>query len=622
MRVAIRNMELADEAQLLATVPELVDLFGVIDVNGDGCMEWSEFVSFLIEQVLQLGRAASSTERIVGVSADAIKDVRQDDVQAVQVFIGKLFVACGRAVHVYSLDPQSATWMAQDCARIRIADEEEDEARAMDLAFLDAEDLLLVLRSDRSVRCVRLTTRANLTSDSVFFMGALALPMHCSRILLRQLPGEPTLLLAVGASSRVMVWTIVTSSNGRVALEDARMLAEEHTDLVRDLLAITEGPHPLLVSGGVDRRCVIYDLLSLRVRSVRTSPTNGVRCLAHNQRLLLLAGCIDHSVVAWDLESDLDMPLFTLRGHGGCVVKVLAFGDRCFSLDLNGELRYWDLGEGGGDGRCVDCKRPVDRLHSFAAFTHASSLFDTLDNVVVAACGRLTHVFRLQCVSAAVEPPLAVLVAVELLTIVTVHASDLLLWNAVSGEQTLRIDVQRILNAEVTCAALNYRGHKILCGDASGVLSSFNCFNGAYLGSVVAGPASPVRAVFPAPDRMVFLLLGQCDLVAVDDADCFAAGVIRVNHVRDRFAVAAAYSPALGVIAVADSCDNLMLFDATFLSLELTVPGCTGSEVGNIEFVESFPLLLVCSNDGKFVLVPIFLHKTRIPVSALAPMHA
>jgi hypothetical protein len=46
-------MELDSEEQLLQTIPELVDLFEVIDINGDGGLEWKEFVSFLIDQVIE-----------------------------------------------------------------------------------------------------------------------------------------------------------------------------------------------------------------------------------------------------------------------------------------------------------------------------------------------------------------------------------------------------------------------------------------------------------------------------------------------------------------------------------------------------------------------------------------
>jgi hypothetical protein len=49
----VQNMELDSEEQLLQTVPELVDLFEVIDINGDGGLEWKEFVSFLIDQVIE-----------------------------------------------------------------------------------------------------------------------------------------------------------------------------------------------------------------------------------------------------------------------------------------------------------------------------------------------------------------------------------------------------------------------------------------------------------------------------------------------------------------------------------------------------------------------------------------
>eukprot|EP01035_Chromulina_nebulosa_P023061 gene23061-29882_t len=44
-------MEIDNENALIAVVPDLVDFFNQVDINGDGHMEWSEFVMFVIEQV-------------------------------------------------------------------------------------------------------------------------------------------------------------------------------------------------------------------------------------------------------------------------------------------------------------------------------------------------------------------------------------------------------------------------------------------------------------------------------------------------------------------------------------------------------------------------------------------
>ena len=53
LRAFTRNMELESDRELLEIVPDLVDFFNLVDINGDGEMQWSEFVMFVIEQVVQ-----------------------------------------------------------------------------------------------------------------------------------------------------------------------------------------------------------------------------------------------------------------------------------------------------------------------------------------------------------------------------------------------------------------------------------------------------------------------------------------------------------------------------------------------------------------------------------------
>lgn len=53
LEIFTRNMNIADSKALLNIVPDLLDFSNLVDINGDGKMEWSEFVMFVIEQVVQ-----------------------------------------------------------------------------------------------------------------------------------------------------------------------------------------------------------------------------------------------------------------------------------------------------------------------------------------------------------------------------------------------------------------------------------------------------------------------------------------------------------------------------------------------------------------------------------------
>ena len=50
----------------------------------------------------------------------------------------------------------------------------------------------------------------------------------------------------------------------------------------------------------------------------------------------------------YDLDAEIDRPLFHLVGHSSPICKVTAIAalDRCISVDTLGEVRYWDVNKG------------------------------------------------------------------------------------------------------------------------------------------------------------------------------------------------------------------------------------------------------------------------------------
>ena len=628
---AVRNMDLESEEQVLRTVPELVDLFQVIDVNGDGSLEWKELVSFLISQVVSIGRSQPPAESLAAVSHNATPE-SFEDVQCCKVFFGKLFVACRDRVHIYSLDPGASTWVSELSAHITIDGSEafeggvrQEEVSVLDLAFVETEDVLLILRSDRYLHALRFTTRTKLTSDSIFFLGVFLLPRHCSRICIRSSPKEPYRLFAMSNALAVDSWTMLVEPTGRVVYSDHRELEAVHTDFLRDMLVI-DGPRlKLFVTGSLDKSWAAYDLSNLSLKYRRFGANQGIRCLGFDRRSLLMAGCLDHSIAVFDLDSELDLPLFVLTGHACSIVKVVALPvNRCLSLDTSGEIRYWDTSANDTDNRLLSAKRRSDdRFRSIDVISDVSSLFDSVKNIVVCACGRLTHVFRVVDTTPTEDPPVAVLFSYELLAAITVHPRDIFLWNANNGELTLRItNVGGVGASEVTCAAMNSRSQKVFCGHASGALSVYNAFDGAHLSTTTVCPGLAVRFLVYTPDKVLLVLCGNGELLAVDDAVDFdgTSAVLRTCRIVDHFVVSIDYSPALGLIALAGAQDSVMLVDFQFFSLEMTLFECTGSKISQLLFVEDYPLLLVCSSMGDFVIMSADPTNLRHPIWRIAPV--
>ena len=76
---------------------------------------------------------------------------------------------------------------------------------------------------------------------------------------------------------------------------------------------------------GMDKKVHLWDLDTLRHRSTRTGHTAGVQCLAFDGKSVLFAGGFDYTIIGWDLDAEINRPLFNLWGHESCVLKVISW---------------------------------------------------------------------------------------------------------------------------------------------------------------------------------------------------------------------------------------------------------------------------------------------------------
>lgn len=133
---------------------------------------------------------------------------------------------------------------------------------------------------------------------------------------------------------------------------------DKHTDFVRDVLVVSNDSYSLVVTAGLDRKVLIWDLSTLNYRATRTGSTAGIECLAFDGKSTLYAGGYDHRIIVWDLDAQIDMPIFFLEGHNKPICKIIARDcDRCVSLDTGGEFRLWDTSKSStadNEARVID----------------------------------------------------------------------------------------------------------------------------------------------------------------------------------------------------------------------------------------------------------------------------
>jgi WD40 repeat protein len=189
-----------------------------------------------------------------------------------------------------------------------------------------------------------------------------------------------------------------------------------------------------IVTAGLDKKVVMWDLATLKYRFTRTGHTAGVECLAFDGRSIVLAGGYDTSIIAWDLEAQIDRPLFVLLGHGSCPVKIIGFGaiDRCLALDGDGDVCWWDASKFSTlepEERLIDrVSAKEDHVTTMSVYQGLGLQYETLNGIMLVAAGRRQHTYKFVNYGHTVSAPLMTLFSSNLVTLYTIHTHDMIFW--------------------------------------------------------------------------------------------------------------------------------------------------------------------------------------------------
>ena len=338
--------------------------------------------------------------------------------------------------------------------------------------------------------------------------------------------------------------------------------------------------------------------------------------------------------MGWDLFNTLDQPAMLLSGHRFPICRIVPIGpnERCCSLDESGIMCWWDssLTTPSDEQRLItSTEAEKDRIRDFDLYLNCGVNYNTQHGCVVAAAGRKELTYRISDFSPNESAPLAILYSKTLLSLITVHQTDIIFWMVVSGDRhkTLNGIFGADSHTRVCSACLDDRGRKLYIGDSDGYIGVYNCLNGLKLKSIHIMPHAAIKNMIYTAEKYLIAVAGNADLLVVDEyyvppppdpmnplgkkkedekepvtsaTECVLRQV--VAHTAECRSVA--FSAQLGMIATIDIFGEICVWDYQQFTLKFVFKDCAdGSDVGELCFLEPFPLLLITANSGELIVL-------------------
>jgi len=249
----VEHMSFDDEVEIINTIPNLIDFFRDVDINGDGHMDWGEFVQFVIAGVVR--EKHHNNERISHHLDVAIQPpASRQTARCCKVIpeLRRMFVSIGDELLVYGIDDKSPSMLTSvyklkmqtnfaysHAAKAKnrgknssdhgggvgsgaaLTEQGAEGVQAIDFTYIPSKDILCVLRSDLSIEFMRFMSRSKMSAEIIDYLGVWPLGgVSFSKIAIRDVPKQPWKLFAVGGSKVINTWTISLTTTGTIDLED------------------------------------------------------------------------------------------------------------------------------------------------------------------------------------------------------------------------------------------------------------------------------------------------------------------------------------------------------------------------------------------------------------------
>ena len=307
LEAVINNMEIADVSNMMLMISDLTDFFQLVDINGDGAMEWEEFVMFVLDAVVP-SKENSLLEMFEPAGAMLLQPPSSREIVHVVKMLPdlcKLVIGIGSTLQFY--EPTEYTSSLNTLVhKFRVINDTDPKAPSnfiiIDVTYILSQEIVCVVKDNLSASFYKLRAPTNINSDTIISLGTHYFGQPYAKLVFRDLPNHECRAFGIYTSTIVDSYKVTFRKYNKPEFTLPFPL-KKHKDYVRDILLISNDQFKYVASGGLDKTVHFWDLEDLRYKFARTGPKSGIQCLAFDGSRLLLSGGFDYTVLQIYLSS-------------------------------------------------------------------------------------------------------------------------------------------------------------------------------------------------------------------------------------------------------------------------------------------------------------------------------
>ena len=531
-------------------------LFGEIDINGNGTLEWEEFTNYIIDKANiintlkqkndVLDHYSKAENQIISSHIEIIKCIEIPSINCL-AFIEQN----SNEIKFANLDNYkilTGTLVVNDDIRSSIKENQRHIPQRMVLnsilidiiSFIHNDNLYLFVSSNNGiVRAYRYKNKFELdntlidyqivydTAQLVIIWDPISEILYSGEmngiINMYDQKSEPQLKRF--ADSETKNQSNLRNKFKRINSIDHEEAPRGHSDSITVLLPIVK--LQFLASASIDRKIILWDVLKhKKKKEFKNFHKKAITCLEYSEDLIiLLSGSLDHQIYIWNPY--VDSPIYSLKDHGYPILNIKLVKEplHLLSLDNSGYVKLWDMKK----LKCINTVNVKDKAYvpnNFLIISNKLRLVTVSKKLTI-----YNYASHNQQTDDETNVGQNCYFIEDGLIFATVKNNSVKLYNALTG------DIKKIFNnlseKDISSFIIDKFDKRFIIGDVTGACKVFNLFNGAFL-KILKGHEGEIKFIFHSQklERIITVCLDHTILVH-DDSQLNEDKILRKINLTD-----------------------------------------------------------------------------------------